>query len=138
MFSPHPLPPHPPLPSLYIFQSLLQVLFAIIFPLLAHSRLLFSKVIAPAMYILGWGFPGGSDGKESTCNAGDPVSVLGSRRSPGEGNGNPLQYSCVENPTDKGAWRVASPWGRKESDTTEQLTFTLTRFVWISIVLRTY
>ena len=104
MFSPHPLPP---LPLLYIFQSLLQVLFGIIFPLLAHSRLLFSKVIAPAMYILDWGFPGGSNSKKSTCNAGDPGSVLGSRRSPGEGNGNPFQYSCLENSMDRGAWWAA-------------------------------
>ena len=50
------------------------------------------------------GFPGGSDGKESTCNAGDPGSIPGSGRSPGEGNGNPLQYSCLENPMDRGAW----------------------------------
>ena len=52
------------------------------------------------------GFPGGSDGKESACNAGDPGSIPGSGRSPGEGNGNPLQYSCLENPTDRGAWRA--------------------------------
>jgi len=43
------------------------------------------------------GFPGGSDGKESACNAGDPCAVPRSGRSPGEGNGNPLQYSCLEN-----------------------------------------
>ena len=42
------------------------------------------------------GFPGGSDGKESVCNAGDPGLIPGSRRSPGEGNGNPFQYSCLE------------------------------------------
>ena len=47
------------------------------------------------------GFPGGSDGKESTCNAGDPGSTPGSGRSPGEGNGNPLQYSCLGNPMDE-------------------------------------
>ena len=44
------------------------------------------------------GFPGGSDGKESTCNAGDPGSIPGSGRSPGEGNGNPLQYSSLGHP----------------------------------------
>ena len=49
-------------------------------------------------------FPGGSDGKESACNAGDLASIPGSGRSPGEGNGNPLQYSCQENPTDGRAW----------------------------------
>ena len=48
-------------------------------------------------------FPGGSDGKESTCNAEDPSSTPGSGRSPGEGNSKPLQYSCLENPMDRGA-----------------------------------
>ena len=48
----------------------------------------------------------GSDGKESACNVGDPGSILGSGRSPGEGSGNPLQYSCLENPVDGGAWQA--------------------------------
>ena len=50
------------------------------------------------------GFPGGSDGKASACNVGDQGSIPGSRRSSGEGNDNPLQYPCLENPTDRGAW----------------------------------
>ena len=49
-------------------------------------------------------FPGGSDGKESACNAEDPGSIPGLGRSLGEGNGNPLQYSYLENSTDTGAW----------------------------------
>ena len=49
-------------------------------------------------------FPGGSDGKASAYNAGDPGSILGSGRTPGAGNGNPLQYSCLENPIDGGTW----------------------------------
>ena len=49
-------------------------------------------------------FSGDSDGKESTCNAGYPGSIPGSGRSPGERNGNPLQHSCLENSTDRGAW----------------------------------
>ena len=48
--------------------------------------------------------PGGSEGKASAYNVGDPGSIPGSGRSPGEGNGNPLQYSCLENPIDGGAW----------------------------------
>ena len=58
-----------------------------------------------AQFILNtcWDFPGGSDSKASAHNAGDPSSVLGSRRSPGEGNGNPLQDSCLENSMDRGA-----------------------------------
>ena len=50
------------------------------------------------------GFPEASDDEESACSAGDPASIPGSGRSPGEGNGNPLQYSCLENPMDRGAW----------------------------------
>ena len=50
------------------------------------------------------GFPGSSEGKESACNAGDLALMPWLGRSPGEGNGNPLQYSCLENPTDRGAW----------------------------------
>ena len=52
------------------------------------------------------GFPGGSDRKESACNEGDPGLIPGSGRSPGEGNGNPVQYSCLENSMDRGAWRA--------------------------------
>ena len=66
----------------------------------------------------GISFEGGSDGEESACNAGDLGSVPGLGRFPGEGNGDPLQYSCLENPTDR-------PWGRKESDATERLTLSL-------------
>ena len=66
------------------------------------------------------GFPGGSDGKESACNAGDLGSIPGLGRSPAEGNAYPLQYSCLENSTNKGAWWATySPWGCKESDITE-------------------
>ena len=68
------------------------------------------------------GFPDGSAGKESACSAGDMEdagSIPGSGRFPGEGNGNPLQYSCPENPMDRGAWWA--PRGRKELDMTEQL-----------------
>ena len=61
------------------------------------------------------GFPGGSVGKESAFNAGDPTLIPGSGRSPGEGNSNPLQYSHLGNPMDRGAWRatvygVAKSW----------------------------
>ena len=52
------------------------------------------------------GFPGGSDGKESACSTGDPGSIPGSGRSPGEGNGNPLQHTCLENPMNRGAWQA--------------------------------
>ena len=63
--------------------------------------------------------PSGSDGKESARNAGDPVLNPGSGRSPGEGYGNPLQYSCLDNSTDRGA-KWATVHGVTESDMTEQ------------------
>ena len=53
------------------------------------------------------GFPGGSEVKASASNAGDLGSIPGLGRSPGEGNGNPLKYSCLENPVDRGAWWAA-------------------------------
>ena len=53
------------------------------------------------------GLPGGSDSKESACNAGDVDSIPELGRSPGDGNGNPLQYSCLENSMDRGAWQAA-------------------------------
>ena len=56
------------------------------------------------MYTFFREFPGGSDVKASAYNAGDPGSIPGSGKSSGEGNGNPLQYSCLENPMDGGAW----------------------------------
>ena len=62
------------------------------------------------------GFPGGSDGKESTCHAGDPSSIPGLGRSPGEGNGYPRKYSCLENSLDRGAWR-ATVYGVATSQT---------------------
>ena len=55
------------------------------------------------------GFPDSSVGKESACNAGDLGSIPRSGRSPGEGNGNPLQYSGLENPVDRGTWRATVP-----------------------------
>ena len=70
------------------------------------------------------GFPGGSDGKEPACNVGDSGSIPGLGRSPGEGNGNPLQYSCLENSMDQGAWWAIGPWGHKELCTAEQLRLT--------------
>ena len=77
------------------------------------------------MLELVFGFPGGLEGKASVCNAGDPSSIPGSGRSPGEGNGNPLQYSCL----DRGVWQatvhtVAKSWTelkRMSTDTSNHL-----------------
>ena len=63
-----------------------------------------SPLVCNCISIIYWGFPGGSYGKESACNAGDPSSIPGLGRPPGKGNGNPLQCSWLENPMDRGAW----------------------------------
>ena len=71
------------------------------------------------------GFPGGSDGKE--CNAGDLDSIPGLGRSAGGGHGNPLQYSCLENPHEHRKLADYNPQGHKELDTTEQLSTALSQ-----------
>ena len=73
------------------------------------------------MYLFIGGFPGGSVGKESACNAGDLSLILGLGRAPGEGNGNPFQYSCLENAHGQRNLAGCSPWDRAELDLTERL-----------------
>ena len=68
------------------------------------------------------GFPGGSGIQASACNMGGLGAIPGLERSPREGNGNPLQYSCLENPMDGGAWLAIAHGITKKSDTTEQLS----------------
>ena len=70
------------------------------------------------------GFPGDSDGRVCTCNSGDLGSIPGLGRSPGGGHGNPLQYSCLENPHGQKSLASYSPWGHKELDPNEQLSTT--------------
>ena len=76
------------------------------------------------------GFVGGSDGKESACNAGDLSLIPGLKQSPGGGHGNPLQYSCQENSMDNGAC--------KESDTAVRLTFHFFMHVCICVCMYVY
>ena len=71
-------------------------------------------------------FPGGSDGKVSVYNAGDLGSIPGLGRSPGEGNGNPLQYYCLENPMDREAWQATGHEVTKSWTRLSDLTFTFT------------
>ena len=71
-----------------------------------------------------WGFPGGSEVKASACSAGDPGSIPDSGRSPGEGNGNPLQYSCLENPIDGGAQQATVHCVTKSRTRLSNFTFT--------------
>ena len=69
-----------------------------------HLRYILTLFFFQGEFHITWGFPGDSDGKESACKAGDPGSIPGFGRSPGEGDGYPPQYSCLENPMDRGAW----------------------------------
>ena len=80
------------------------------------------------LYICYQGFPGGSDSKESACNVGDLGLIPGSGRSPGEGNGNPLQYSCLENAMDGGAWQ--SPVHGFAKSQTRLSDFTITIYLY--------
>ena len=82
-----------------------ETIFGVILALGGEGKVRLSLII-----ILG--FPSSTDGKESARNAGDQGAIPGSGKSPGEGNGNTLQYSCLENSADR-------PWGRKESGMTE-------------------
>ena len=91
--------------------------FSTLTPQGKHPLYCDSSLSLKAIYETDRGFPSGSDGKESTCNAGDPGSSHGSGRSPGEGNGNPLQYPCLGNPMHRGAWEATVPGLAKESDT---------------------
>ena len=73
------------------------------------------------MIMVSLGFPGGSVVKIPPASVGDVSLIPGWGRSPGEGSGNPLQYSCLKNPMDRGAWRAIAHGVTKESDTTQQL-----------------
>ena len=72
------------------------------------------------------GFPSGSDGKETACNAGDLGLIPGSGRPPGEENGNPLQYSCLENPMVRGAWQSTVHGVAKSRTRLSNFTITIT------------
>ena len=84
------------------------------------------------------GFPGGSDGKESTCSAGEPGSTSGSGRIPGEGNGNPLQYFFLENPMDGGAWRAIVHGVAKSRTWLRNFHFTLHKVICIKGLTTVY
>ena len=83
------------------------------------SCLYISRLILCLLLHLLLSFPGDSDGKASACNVEDPGSIAVLGRSPGEGNGNPLQYFCPENPIDGGNLVGYRPWGHKELEMTE-------------------
>ena len=89
-------------------------------PLSHHSQCFLSLACSSPQYFYGWGFPGGSVVKNPPANAGDAGLIPGSGRSPGEGNGSPLEHCCLESPMDGGAWGAAYGPGLAASDATEQ------------------
>ena len=115
--------PHCPFSSFQV--ELLYPILAVLYLMLISSKKVFPWFNEDFSNFLSskLNFPGGSDGKASAYNAGNVGSIPGSGRSPGEGNSNPLQYSCLENPTGRRSLVGYSPWGHKESDTTERLHF---------------
>ena len=90
-------------------------------------QLLPSEFFCLTIHIMG--FPGGSEVKASACNAGDLSSIPGSGRSPGEGNGNPLQYSCLENPIGGGAWWATVHGVAKSQTRLSDFTFTFIHII---------
>ena len=97
-------------------------------PTFSLSSFTFIKRLFSFSSLSAIGFPGGSDGKASACNAGDLGLIPGSGRCPGEVNGNPLQYSCLENPMDGEAW-WATVHEVAELDTTERLHFHFSKII---------
>ena len=85
----------------------------------------FIIIILAVLWSSLWGFPGGSDDKESFCNAGGPVLSPGSERCPGEGNDNPLQYSCLDSPLDREAFKAI----------VHRVTKSHTRLKWLFLLL---
>ena len=109
---------------LNVFQSSCTILHShqqfIRVPVALHFTSTFLFLII--VILVDMGFPGDSHGKESTYNAGDPGLIPELGRSPRGGHGNPLKYSCLENPHEQKNLASYSPWGHKESDTTEWLS----------------
>ena len=91
---------------------------------------------SPRWYMLLLGFPGGSDGKESACNPGDPDSIPGLVRSPGEGNSNPLSHSCLENSMYRGAWWTIVHESKRVGHNWATNNFHLGRTNWVTKILK--
>ena len=95
---------------------------------MGKKKEILDRIFFLCQHVLDQLFPGNSVGKESACSAGDTDSTPGSGRSPGKGNGNPLQYSCLEKSHGQRSLVGCSPWGHKESGMTERLTVSVSEF----------
>ena len=102
------------------------------YPKIKQKILLMWKDTCSPMFIEG--FPGGSDGKESSCNARDLGSIPGLGRSPGGGHGNPLQYSCLGNPMDRGVWQTTVHIEAKSGTEMSRWAYTMYRFQYVRAV----
>ena len=94
-----------------------------------HIHIYIHKYFLIPSFVRSYDFPGGSEFKASACNDGDLGSIPGLGRSPGEGNGNPLSYSCLENPMDGGAWWATVHGVAKSQTRLSDFTHSLTHFV---------
>ena len=116
--------------SLHVyFHNLLWEILSVCF---SSTHLLVSRICCFPIYILH--FPGSSDGKESTCNAGDLGSIPGLGRSPRGGHGNPFQYSCLEIPHGQRSLEGYSPWGHTVGHNWENKHIYISRQLWVLIV----
>ena len=105
-----------------ISQSISLIPVTSFFLLLSVSQFFLTTTFNLNLFLV-WNFPGGSNSKVSAYNAGDLGSLPGSGRSPGEGNGNPLQYSCLENPMDGGSWQSTVPGVAKSRTRLSDFTY---------------
>ena len=119
--------------------SLLEVVYVCLYTKPWHSENTSAIYILllwiPSSYGIIRGFPGSSEVKVSACNVGDPGSIPGSGRSPGEGNGNPLQYSCLENPMDRGTWWATVHGVAESRARLSDFTFTMGSLIFFFSVL---
>ena len=104
----------------------LEMIGFVVFPLTLSSP---PKERIDELQILG--FPGGSEGKESACKAGEIASIPESRRSPGKGHGNPLQYSCLENLMDRGGWWARMEWETKHTWSMDSKVYCIAYKTWM-------
>ena len=119
-----------------IFIIIILLIFFIYILVHIHKSFIYIDNMYMHIYMYIYSFSGGSNSKEAACNSEDPGLIPRLERSPDGGHGNPLQYSCLKNSMDSGAWRATyNPWGPKELDTTEQLTH---KYTYVCVCMYTH